>query len=106
MSLSRRKLLTTGAAARRMYETGGHDDNYQVAQYRHPFASGFKDVIHQWHAEAWDPQHLIKLCKAAGAKDFMCLANHHDNLDNYAATYTVTAATHAATERDWQYRRI
>ena len=26
---------------------------------------------------------LISLYKAAGAKYFMCLANHHDNFDNY-----------------------
>jgi len=73
--------------ARHMYETGSPDYNYQVAHYGHPSRTGFKDVIHQWHAEAWDPQHLIKLYKAAGARYFMCLANHHDNLDNYDSKY-------------------
>ena len=63
------------------------DYNYQCAHYGHPSKAGFKDVIHQWKAESWDPEHLIGLYKAAGAKYFMCLANHHDNFDNYASTY-------------------
>ncbi len=73
--------------ARHMYETGSHDYDYQVAHYGHPSKAGFKDVIHQWHAEAWDPEHLIRLYKAAGARYFMCLASHHDNLDNYDSKY-------------------
>ena len=73
--------------ARSMYEEGSWDYKYQCATYGHPSKAGFKDVIHQWHAEAWDPEHLIGLYKAAGAKYFMCLANHHDNFDNYASTY-------------------
>ena len=73
--------------ARNMYEEGTHQYNSHLAQYGHPSKSGFKDVIHTWKAESWDPHHLIGLYKAAGAKYFMCLANHHDNFDNYASTY-------------------
>jgi len=73
--------------ARQMYEQGNWDYKYQVEHYGHPSAIGFKDVIRQWRAEEWDPEHLIGLYKAAGAKYFMCLANHHDNFDNYASTY-------------------
>ncbi len=72
---------------RKMYEEGGHDYHYQCAHYGHPSRAGFKEVIHQWKAEQWDPHHLIGLYKAAGARYFMCLANHHDNFDNYASTY-------------------
>ena len=73
--------------ARQMYQEGNRDYNYQVAHYGHPSKAGFKDVIHQWKAEEWDPEHLIGLYKGAGAKYFMCLANHHDNLDNYNSKY-------------------
>ncbi len=73
--------------ARNMYEEGSRQYNSHVKAYGHPSHVGFKDVIHQWKAEAWDPQHLIGLYKRAGAQYFMCLANHHDNLDNYASTY-------------------
>jgi alpha-L-fucosidase len=70
-----------------MYIQGNHDYEYQCAHYGHPSKAGFKEVIHDWRAEDWDPEHLIGLYKAAGAKYFMCLANHHDNFDNYASTY-------------------
>jgi len=73
--------------ARSMYEEGSHDYQYQCAHYGHPSKAGFKEVIHQFRAESWDPEHLIGLYKAAGAKYFMCLANHHDNFDNYNSTY-------------------
>ncbi len=73
--------------ARGMYEEGSGHYHYQCEHYGHPSKAGFKEVIHQWKAENWDPEHLIGLYKAAGAKYFMCLANHHDNFDNYASTY-------------------
>jgi alpha-L-fucosidase len=49
--------------------------------YGHPSKAGFKDVIHQWKAEKWDPEKLVALYKRAGAGYFFALANHHDNLD-------------------------
>jgi len=73
--------------ARQMYMQGNYDYNYQCSHYGHPSKVGFKDIIHQWKAESWDPEHLIGLYKGAGAKYFMCLANHHDNFDNYDSTY-------------------
>ena len=73
--------------ARSLYEEGSHDYLYQCGHYGHPSKAGFKDVIRQWKAESWDPERLIGLYRAAGAKYFMCLANHHDNFDNFASTY-------------------
>ncbi|MEO7718225.1 MAG: alpha-L-fucosidase, partial [Capsulimonas sp.] len=73
--------------ARGMYEEGSNYYKYQCETYGHPSKAGFKEVIHEWKAESWDPEHLISLYKAAGAKYFMCLANHHDNFDNYASSY-------------------
>ena len=67
--------------ARAMYEEGSHDYQYQVAHYGHPSKSGFKDMNHRWKAEHWDPEHLMGLYKAAGAKYFVALAQHHDNFD-------------------------
>ena len=69
----------TGASCIRR---ASHDYQYQCAHYGHPSKAGFKEVIHAWRAENWDPEHLIGLYKKAGAKYFMCLANHHDNFDN------------------------
>jgi alpha-L-fucosidase len=54
---------------------------YHREKYGHPSQAGFKDVIHRWKAERWDPDKLIALYKRAGAEYFFALANHHDNLD-------------------------
>jgi alpha-L-fucosidase len=53
----------------------------------HPSVSGFKDIIHDWKAEKWDPEKLVALYKGAGAKFFVALANHHDNFDNFDSKY-------------------
>jgi alpha-L-fucosidase len=85
--------------ARRMYlqhnidpKTGkdkgpDRDYTYQVEHYGHPSKVGFKDIDNLWHAENWDPDKLIALYKKAGAKYFVALANHHDNLDCFDSTY-------------------
>jgi alpha-L-fucosidase len=55
--------------------------------YGHPSRAGFKDVIHRWKAERWDPDELVALYKRAGARYFFALANHHDNLDLWDSKY-------------------
>jgi len=73
--------------ARNMYEEGSDQYEYHVKTYGHPSVFGFKDVIHEWKAEKWDPNELVGLYKATGAKYFVALANHHDNFDNYDSTH-------------------
>ncbi len=73
--------------ARGMYEQGGVHYNTHVAEYGHPSKVGFKDVIHAWKAERFDPDTLVKFYKENGAKIFMALANHHDNFDLYNSKY-------------------
>lgn len=68
---------------RGMYEEGGDAYRYHLQKYGHPSEFGFKDVIHRWKAERWDPDRLMALYKKAGARYFMALANHHDNFDLY-----------------------
>ncbi len=72
---------------RQMYQEGNPDYNYQVAHYGHPSKVGFKDIDHLWKAENWDPEHLMGLYKAAGAKYFVALAQHHDNFDCFDSKY-------------------
>ena len=55
--------------------------------YGHPSQAGFKDVIHRWKAENWDPDKLVALYARAGAQYFFALANHHDNLDLWDSKY-------------------
>jgi len=73
--------------AQKMYQFNHADYKYQCEHYGHPSQMGFKDVIHSWQAEAWDPEQLIALYRRAGAKYFAAMANHHDNMDMFDSTY-------------------
>ncbi len=73
--------------ARLMYLPGQPDYTSHLAEYGHPSTNGFKDIIHQWKAENFDPDKLLAFYKKNGAKYFMALANHHDNFDNFNSRY-------------------
>jgi alpha-L-fucosidase len=68
---------------RLMYMEGTDDYKYHIAHYGPQSQFGFKDIDNLWHGENWNPDAMMKLYKAAGAKYFMALANHHDNFDTY-----------------------
>jgi alpha-L-fucosidase len=73
--------------ARKMYLQGDGDYKYHLEHYGHPSELGFKDIDNLWHAENWEPEKLMALYKAAGAKYFVALANHHDNFDCFDSKY-------------------
>jgi alpha-L-fucosidase len=73
--------------AQRMYQEKNAAYKFHVEKYGHPSKFGFKDVIHEWKADNWEPQKLIALYKRAGAKYFAAMANHHDNFDMYDSKY-------------------
>jgi alpha-L-fucosidase len=73
--------------ARSMYQEGSEQYRFHVAHYGPPSQFGFKDVIHEWKAENWDPEKLMALYKRAGAQYFFALANHHDNFDLWDSKY-------------------
>ena len=73
--------------ARSMYERGSGNYKSHLAEYGHPSTNGFKDVIHQWKAEHFNPDQLLKFYKDNGAKTFMALANHHDNMDLFDSKF-------------------
>ena len=73
--------------ARNMYIQGSGQNKFHVAHYGPPSQFGFKDVIHEWKAQNWDPDKLMALYKRAGAQYFFALANHHDNFDNWNSKY-------------------
>lgn len=86
--------------AREMYMEGNGKYKYHVEKYGHPSEFGFKDVIHQWKAEVWNPEELLELYKNAGAKYFMALANHHDNFDLYNSKYHKWNSTKIGPKKD------
>ena len=86
--------------AREMYGEGSTDYKYQVEHYGHPSQFGFKDIDNLWHAENWHPDEMMQLYKAAGAKYFMALANHHDNFDNYDSKWQPWNAVNMGPKKD------
>jgi alpha-L-fucosidase len=86
--------------ARRMYQEGDSSYVAHVARYGHPSRSGFKDVIHQWRAEEWRPDDLVALYQQAGARYFMALANHHDNMDLWNSRHQSWNSTRVGPKKD------
>jgi alpha-L-fucosidase len=73
--------------ARNMYFQGSGQNVYHTERYGPPSQIGFKDIIHRWQAEHWDPDKLLALYQRAGAQYFFAMANHHDNFDLWASKY-------------------
>lgn len=69
--------------ARNIYIEGSDQRKYHWRHYGHPSQVGYKDIIPLWRAENFDPEGLMDLYAAAGAKYFTAQANHHDNFDNW-----------------------
>jgi alpha-L-fucosidase len=68
--------------------------------YGHPSQAGFKEVIHRWKAENWNPDKLVALYKRAGAQYFFALANHHDNLDLWDSKYQPWNSVRVGPQKD------
>ncbi len=73
--------------ARSMYSQGHGQNKRHVERYGHPSEAGFKEVIHDWKAEKWEPEKLVAFYKKVGARYFFAMANHHDNLDLWASKH-------------------
>ncbi len=86
--------------ARRMYMQGDPAYDYHVKTYGHPSKFGFKDIDAIWKVDQWQPEALMDMYQAAGAKYFMTLANHHDNFDNFNSRYHQWNSTRIGPMRD------
>lgn len=86
--------------ARHMYAEGHWQSNEHRKLYGHPSEFGFKDVIHEWKADKWDPEALVRLYKKAGAKYFFAMANHHDNFDSFDSKYQPWNSVNMGPKRD------
>ena len=73
--------------ARNMYMQGSEQYRYHVEHYGHPSKVGYKDLVDDWKAAKWDPDHLMDLYKKAGAKYFVSMGVHHDNFDLWDSKY-------------------
>jgi alpha-L-fucosidase len=73
--------------ARRMYMQGSATYDHHVRTYGHPSRFGFMEFLKDWRIDGWDPDRLMGLYKAAGARYFVALAGHHDNFDMFASQH-------------------
>ena len=85
---------------RLMYQQGHPIYDHHRRTYGHPADTGFMEIEHRWRAEAWDPAYLVRRYKAAGARYFVALACHHDNLDTFASRHHAWNTTRVGPKRD------
>ena len=86
--------------ARNMYNPNDWQGKVHRQKYGDPKEFGFKDVIHLWKAEKWDPKDLAKLFSSMGAKYVVSLANHHDNFDLWDSKYQEWNSVRLGPQRD------
>ncbi|SFN95840.1 alpha-L-fucosidase [Sphingomonas sp. OK281] len=83
-----------------MYMQGHPVYEHHLRTYGHPTKSGMMEVMNRWTAARWDPDALIARYAKAGAKYFVSLANHHDNLDCYDSRYHAWNSLRVGPKRD------
>ena len=83
-----------------MYVQGHPMYEHHLATYGHPSVTGMKDIQHRWTAARWNPDALMARYVKAGAKYFVALACHHDNLDCYDSRYHAWNSMRVGPKRD------
>jgi alpha-L-fucosidase len=73
--------------ARGMYQEGNRQYRYHTNHFGFPSEYGYKDIAHNWVIDRWNPNELMDLYVAMGARYFMAMGNHHDNFDNWNSAY-------------------
>jgi alpha-L-fucosidase len=73
--------------ARNMYVEGQPQYEYHRKRFGPQSKVGYKDLIHLYTADQWDPEHLMDLYVKAGAKYFFSMGVHHDNYDLWNSKY-------------------
>jgi len=86
--------------ARNMYIQGNWQYEHHLKTYGHPTKVGFMEMQNRWKVDAWEPEALMDLYAKAGAKYFVALANHHDNLDAYDSKYHAWNSVRVGPKRD------
>lgn len=86
--------------ARGMYEEGSYAYKHHLENYGHPTEQGFMEIMNEWKAPAWDPDKLVELYKNTGARYFMAMGNHHDNMDLWDSQYQPWNSVNIGPKRD------
>ena len=85
---------------RLMYVPGFAAYDHHVRTYGHPHRTGFLDIIGHWKADEWQPEYLLRRYKQAGAKYFVAMASHHDNLDLFDSAHHSWNSVRVGPKRD------
>ncbi len=85
---------------RNLYIQGHKQNKYHVKTYGHPSEFGFKDLCNAWKAENLRPDELMETYKAAGARYFVAMANHHDNFDLWNSRHQPWNSVNVGPKRD------
>jgi alpha-L-fucosidase len=73
--------------ARNMYIEGSEQYEYHRKRFGPQSKVGYKDLVHLFTADQWDPEHLMDLYQKAGAKYFFSMGVHHDGFDLWNSKY-------------------
>ncbi|WJL97024.1 alpha-L-fucosidase [Microbacterium sp. ET2] len=69
-------------------------------RYGHPSKAGWKDIANLWTAERFSPENLMDLFENAGARYFVSMAVHADNIDLWDSTHQPWNSTRMGPRRD------
>ncbi|QNQ07613.1 alpha-L-fucosidase [Sphingomonas alpina] len=85
---------------RLLYMQGHPMYRHHLETYGHPADTGMMEIQNRWTADRWDPDALMKRFVKAGAKYFVSLACHHDNLDCYDSAHHAWNSMRVGPKRD------
>ena len=86
--------------ARNMYLPDKGHYKEHLERYGHPSEVGFKEIIRDWKAERFEPDALVDFYRKSGARYFVAMANHHDNLDLWNSTHQPWNSVAVGPKRD------
>lgn len=73
---------------------------HHLATFGSPVETGYKDLLPRWRAERFDPEQLMELYTAAGARFFVSMAVHCDNVALWDSREQPWNAARIGPERD------
>lgn len=85
---------------REPWERGETAYEDHARRYGHPSRTGFIDIIGQWKAQNWQPTYLLNKYVKAGARYFVAMGCHHDNLDLFASRHHQWNAVRVGPKKD------
>ena len=85
---------------RQPWQQGETPYEHHLEHFGHPSRSGFIDIIGRWKAEHWEPEQLLERYVKAGARYFMAMGCHHDNLDLFASRHHAWNSVRVGPKRD------